>query len=254
MKTWKNESFEMLYGYPAEVERAKKEEWPILIPVGTMEYHSHHCPFGCDSLVAEGLADRLANEVNCMVMPPIYYGVASYAVGGADKNTIHVDCDTFEQYVYCILKSLFRSGFHKNIFFVIAHQTEDFNPMELACRKAARKLIFEWLEETDGEGWWGRRENKDFYENLRGKDNPWNWVRFLCTRSEKGIVIVPGDHSGIAECSGLEYLFPGTIKLDRLDASEDWFAETAVDTSAELGERTISAWLEEYLPKLRNEE
>jgi len=248
------ESFEMLFGCPAEVERAKQEAWPILIPVGTVEYHSHHCPFGCDSLVAMGLAHRLANEVNCMVMPPIHYGVASYAVGGADKNTVHVDCDTFEQYVYCILKSLFRAGIHKNIFFIIAHQTEDFNPMELACRKAARKLIFEWLEETDGEGWWGRRENKDFYENLRGKDNPWNWVRFLCTRSEKDIVIVPGDHAGIAECSCLEALFPGTIKLDRLDASEDWFAETAVGTSAELGERSIAAWLEEYLPKLRDEE
>lgn len=70
MKTWKTESFEMLFGPPAEAERAKKEAWPILIPVGTMEYHSHHCPYGCDSLAAIGLADRLANETNCVVMPP----------------------------------------------------------------------------------------------------------------------------------------------------------------------------------------
>ena len=40
MKNRKTESFEMSFGYPAEVERAKREEWPILLPVGTMEYHS----------------------------------------------------------------------------------------------------------------------------------------------------------------------------------------------------------------------
>jgi len=253
MKSWKTESFEMLFGLPAEVERAKQEQWPILIPVGTMEYHSHHCPYGCDSLTAMGLADRLADEVNCMIMPPIYYGVASYAVGGADKNTIHVDCDTMEQYVYCILKSLFRSGFNKNIFLIIAHQTEDLNPMELACRKAARKLTFEWLEETAGEGWWGKRENKDFYENLRGKDNPWNWVRILHGHSPNAYAVLPGDHAGITECSELEAFFPGSIKLDRLNTEEDWFAESAVGMSAELGETCIATTMDEYLPLLRNE-
>ena len=30
-------SIEMAYSYPKEVEKAKKEHWPVLIPVGTME-------------------------------------------------------------------------------------------------------------------------------------------------------------------------------------------------------------------------
>ena len=67
------------YTYPKELKEAKTERCPVIIPVGTMEYHSTHCPYGCNTLVA----------------------------------------------------------------------------MELACRKAARKLIFEYLEETDGSGWWG---------------------------------------------------------------------------------------------------
>ena len=48
-------SIEMAYSYPREVERAKQERWPVLIPVGTMEYHSAHCPYGCDALTAIGI-------------------------------------------------------------------------------------------------------------------------------------------------------------------------------------------------------
>ena len=76
-------------------------------------------------------------------MPPIWYGVASYAVGGPETNTIQVNCDIFEDYIYSILKSLFMSGFNRNIYLILAHQTEDYLPMTLACMKAAKKLTFE---------------------------------------------------------------------------------------------------------------
>jgi hypothetical protein len=47
------------------------------------------------------------------------------------------------------LKSLFASGFKKNIVIVIAHQTEDYMPMTLACMKAAKKLIMADLDLLD---------------------------------------------------------------------------------------------------------
>ena len=125
--------------------------------------------------------------------------------------------------------------------------------MELACRKAARKLTFEYLEETGGNGWWGKNENKDFYENLTGKDNPWNWVRILHGGSPNAKQVIPGDHAGICECSMLEALLPGSIKMERLGRSGDWFAESAVHMSPDLGEKRIALSLEEFLPILRNE-
>ena len=224
--------------YPLEVEKIKKECLPVFLPVGTMEYHSHHCPFGCDTFTALGVAERVADKIGGLILPPVWYGVASYAVGGPDKNTINVDADTLERYVYCILESLFKSGFKKNIFILIAHQTEDYMPMTLACMKAAKKLIMAELEEKGGYGWWGKKENADFYENLKGSDSPWNKIRVIrlpYTKNSKG----EGDHAGIHECSMLEALYPNSIKLDRLDASEDWFAETAVDMTVEYGEEIV---------------
>lgn len=231
-------SFNMAYGYFKEAEIAKKEKWPILIPVGTMEYHSTHCPYGCDTLTCMGIAEKIAEKVDSVIMPPVWYGVASYAVGGPEKNTIHVNCDTLEQYVYEILKSLFKAGFKRKIFILIGHQTEDYMPMTLACMKAAKKLIMEDLEQTGGYGWWGNNANKDFYENLVGSESPWNWIRVVRLLSDTidkngG---QHGDHAGIYESSMLESLYPEIIKMDRLKDTDDWFAETAKDTSKELGD------------------
>ena len=47
-----------------------------------MEYHSAHCPYGCDALVAQGIAEEIAKKTDCIILPTIWYGVASYAVGG----------------------------------------------------------------------------------------------------------------------------------------------------------------------------
>lgn len=250
-------SFNMEFGYPREAEKAKEERWPVLIPVGTMEYHSDHCPYGCDTLVAMGLAQKIAEKINAVVFPPIWYGVASYAVGGPEKNTIQVDCDTLESYIYSILKSLFRSGFNRKIYIIIAHQTEDYLPMTLACMKAAKKLTFEYLDETQGLGWWGNNDNKEFYENLSATDNPWNWVRVIranvITDGSETIKKLPADHAGKYECSELEYLWPGTIKLDRLGESGDWFAETAKETSVELGKSIVCEKVETLIKMMANE-
>ncbi|MBR7140799.1 MAG: creatininase family protein, partial [Clostridia bacterium] len=192
-------------------------------------------------------------KVGGMVLPPVWYGVASYAVGGPDKNTINVDADTLENYVHCILQSLFKSGFKKNIFILIAHQTEDYMPMTLACMKAAKKLIMAELEEKGGYGWWGKRENADFYENLKGSDSPWNKVRVIrlpYTKNSKG----EGDHAGVHECSMLEALYPGSIKLDRLDASEDWFGETAVKMSVSHGEEMVDICVNDIIAMIKDEE
>ena len=245
-------SFQMEYAYPKEMEIAKKERWPILIPIGTMEYHSTICPYGCDSLVSMGIAREIAKEMDCVIMPPVWYGVASYAVGGPETGTIQVDCDTFEQYVYMILKSLFLAGFNRNIYMIVAHQTEDYNPMELACMKAARKLVFEYLDNTKGYGWWGKNENKEFYQQMSAEDNPWNWVKTIRSFSANAKAIYGGgDHAGKVECSVMEYMYPGSIKMERLCETDDWFAQASAEMSAELGEKRVKQSVSDYVAEMK---
>ena len=236
-------SFNMAFGYPREIEQAKKEGWAFLLPVGTMEFHGPSVPYGCDTLTAIGLCEEFAKKTKAVILPPIWYGVASWAVGGPETATINVNVDTFEQYVYDILSSLFHAGINRNIHIVLCHQTEDLLPMTLACMKAAKKLTFDYLDETKGYGWWGKNENKEFYQNLTDEDNPWKWVRFILSSSrlpeDKGVS--GGDHAGKYECGMLEYLFPGTVKLERLGESDAWFIQNSVDMSVEDGKAKVEA-------------
>ena len=53
---------DMAMGFPKEIEKAKADRLPVLIPVGTMEYHSEHCAYGCDSLVSIGIIDKITEK------------------------------------------------------------------------------------------------------------------------------------------------------------------------------------------------
>ena len=50
-----------------------------------------------------------------------------------------------------------------------------------------------------------------------------------------------GDHAGKHECGMLEALVPGSIKLERLDMTDDWFAENAREMSVEAGRAIVDA-------------
>jgi hypothetical protein len=118
--------------------------------------------------------------------------------------------------------------------------------------KAAKKLIMADLETSGGYGWWGKRENADFYQNLKDSDSPWNKIRVIripyTNPSAK-----EGDHAGIHECSMLEALCPGSIKLDRLDTKEDWFGETAVDMSVAHGEKLVQTCVNDIVKMIKGE-
>ena len=243
-----NNTFRMEMSYPREVEKAKRENWPVILPVGTMEYHSSICPYGCDAFVAQGLAEKIGEKMDCMILPTVWYGVSSYAVGGPEKNTINMDVHIFEGYIYNILKSLLKSGF-RNINILVCHQTEEILPMAAACIKAGKKLTFEFLEETQGTGWWGDNKNKEFYQNLSAEDNPWNWIRVFNGAPKR--YEIPGDHAGKYECSALEYLYPGSIKLERLAETDDWFAQTSAEMSAEIGEKNMTMFVDSIVEAIK---
>ena len=99
-----------------EIEDAKKRKVPFIIPIGTIEYHAHHASCGTDTMVINGVMRELEKEKEIVVCPPIWYGVASYAVGGPETGTIQVDEDAYTNYLYCILKSMIYGGVKCLIF------------------------------------------------------------------------------------------------------------------------------------------
>ena len=99
----------------------KKEKY-VIIPVGTIEVHGPHLPFGTDLYIAEAFSYELGKKIDSIIMPPVYY---SYS--GTTSNidgTISVGIDSISDYLCNIIKSLIRSNFEK-IIVINIHKDND---------------------------------------------------------------------------------------------------------------------------------
>lgn len=59
---------------PSEFARLAKEEKICVVPMGSLERHGEHIPFGCDLVVAETIADLASKLEPCVVFPGYFLG------------------------------------------------------------------------------------------------------------------------------------------------------------------------------------
>ena len=238
--------------FPREIAYVKENNIPLVIVGGTVEYHGPQCAYGCDTLVAQGLLEKLAEEKEIMIAPSISYSPSSYAVGDEKSGTVHVEENAFEEYVYYVFMSLLSSGF-RNIYVIIHHQfeQESLMPMTLSYMKAAKRATMAYLEQTKGRGWWGSESYKNYYENLENDDNPFSWIKVIPTMSTEVQNATGYDHAGKYECSILMSLYPEAVKLERLGDVEHWFTKSSVEANSQLGDKMVELSLE-YLKKAIN--
>lgn len=224
------------FSFPREVERVKKENLPLVFVGGTVEYHGPQCSYGCDTLIAEGLVKKLAETKEMMIAPTVNYSPASFAVGDSASGTVHINTRAFEDYVYYIFTSMLTAGF-RNVYVVIHHQFEQESemPMTLAYRMAAKRATMDYLEKTMGEGWWGSESYANYYEQLEGDNNPFNWIKVIPTMSSAVQTATGYDHAGKYECSLLMALYPDAVDLSRIDEIKHWFTESSREANTELG-------------------
>jgi creatinine amidohydrolase len=234
------------YCFPRELEIAREEKWPFIIPLGVVEYHAMHVANGCDTFLTVRPIELLEKERNMIIAPPFWYGPASWAVAGPDKPvSINVDYDAFEKMFHGIFMSLLTGGW-RNIYVFYFHQSEALNPMGLSVMKAARVAVFEYLQDKRGYGWWGDERNASFYEGLSAgdKDNPWNWIKVETISTQYIIDEFGFDHAGKWETSFLSSVEPSAVDYQRRQDNDEWFAKSAEEASLEIGNKMTQRILE----------
>jgi creatinine amidohydrolase/Fe(II)-dependent formamide hydrolase-like protein len=222
---------------PHQIRKAIETNAPVVLPLGVLEYHGEHLAVGMDTLAVVKIVELLEDELNLVVLPPFYYGAASYAVAPPEGNgSLHIDAQTLLPLAQEIYSGLLRIGF-RNIHVIIHHQTENFAagmPTDLAFKLAARQTIFAFLEKQHGEGWWGEEKMADYYAWQSGGDDPFNWIKVHPLMTPETMAGYPFDHAGQGETSLLMALYPQAVDLPRL--SEDtWYTRSAEKASAALG-------------------
>ena len=231
---------------PHHIKTAIDEDWPVVLPVGPLEYHGQHMSVGMDTLVVVKTAERLEQEMEMVLLPTFWWAPASYAVEPPElKGSVQVEAEHLIPVVKDIFRSLLRIGF-RNIHFFIHHQSENFfqgMPSDLAFRTGARLAIFEFIERERGEGWWGSNEMSTYYADHERGANPFNWISGHPLMDGEIISQYPFDHAAIGETSLMMELLPESVDMTYLDTSK-WYLETAKDANRELGAKGASLVLE----------
>lgn len=233
--------------FQSDLEKAKAQKTPLVIPAGNTEYHGPHCVCGCDTLIVEGIAALLEWEREIVVAPTVAYCPSGYAASGPEKGTINMDMDAFERHARGILEAFLEGGW-RNIYVLIHHQYDNglLFPMTLSWMKAAKQLLFDYMEETQGRGWYARIGGNP--EALGYK----HWIKVLPVMSSETQQKTGYDHAGKFECSLLMALYPelNLVKPGLAADAEEWFAKSAAEASEELGKEMIRVILEDLKGKI----
>jgi len=243
--------YEMMF--PDEVRQAIDQNWPVVLPLGVLEYHGEHMVTGVDALVVLRALQLVEDEFPLVILPPFYYGASSYVVEPPDRNgTVHVDSEALVPFGYHLFLSLLRIGF-RNVHAIIHHQTENFAagmPTDLSFKLAGRRATFDYLGTQRGEGWWGDNTMSEYYEQHEAGDNPFNWVQIHPLMDEAILERYEFDHAGVGETSLLMALDANGVDLNRLN-TEKWYLESAARATVEHGHEAVEMIVQRLTKLLR---
>lgn len=96
-----------------EVEEYLQENDIIIVPVGTVEMHGGF-PLDCETTASEAIALKMAQACNGLVLTGLPYFYAGATTSG--RGTVQVSVRTGIDYLYEIAESLYRQGFHRQIY------------------------------------------------------------------------------------------------------------------------------------------
>jgi creatinine amidohydrolase/Fe(II)-dependent formamide hydrolase-like protein len=225
---------------PHQIRKAIDENWPVALPLGVLEYHGEHMAAGMDTLAVIKTLELLEGEMDLVILPPFYYGAASYAVEPPERNgSVQVDAGKLASFAEEMCFGLLRVGF-RNIHAFIHHQTENFAagmPTDLAFKFAGRQAIFRFLEGQHGEGWWGNEKMANYYAEHAAGANPFNWISVHPLMTSEVIAQYSFDHAGIGETSLMMALCPEAVDMAKFADNKGWYTASAKDASAELGRK-----------------
>jgi len=137
-----------------------------VLAVGSTEYHGEHLPYGTDTLVAERLAEAVAERVEgLLVLPPIPYGMSKHygyfpiAISLSTETLIHVLQDVFKSLLDHGLKRLLIINGHDGNIAAIEAATREFRAehpdMRIAVLEAWWQTAGELLPKETFEVWGG---------------------------------------------------------------------------------------------------
>ncbi|MCQ5374862.1 MAG: creatininase family protein [Candidatus Methanomethylicia archaeon] len=139
---------ETLTGY--DFERTKKDT--ALLPVGSLERHGDHLPLGTDTLIPDFISQKVAESLDCLVLPPVWYG--SCKAMRSFAGTFDIPEEVLYKYLKSIMVEAHRNGIR--LLVVVNGHGGNSGPIAMAAREATREtdlsvLVVDWWKDLGAE-------------------------------------------------------------------------------------------------------
>lgn len=132
-------NYELAYMTRPEVEEAVKKIKTVILPFGATEQHGPHLPLGTDTFLARGLAQKLAERIEALVLPEIPVGY-SYVWKGI-PGTVSIHQETVKILVKDVAKSLHEYGIERLI--ILNTHGANSSALKYAARELAGEISME---------------------------------------------------------------------------------------------------------------
>lgn len=197
--------------FPAELQERLRLRPLLVLPFGTIEWHSHHLPLGLDGLVAEQIGVEIARRAEGVLAPVSYW-----AVGGVPyPYTLNLPVTLVEPLLVATFEQFAAMGFQ-----VIVAFTGHFGLEQTLALKRAAVTVMQRSPAT------------------------------ILPLTEYDLVtdLYRGDHAAAGETSLLWALRPELVRLDAIPADRPLDgiigAEPRGAASRELGQQILAAIVE----------
>jgi creatinine amidohydrolase len=99
------------YLTPTDFKALAKKEKLCILPIGSLERHGEHLPFGTDGLTVHEISVRAARKEPCVVFPPYWFGQLHEAA--CFTGTINFNQRLLLQILETLLDQIANNGFEK---------------------------------------------------------------------------------------------------------------------------------------------
>ena len=124
------------YTYP-EIEEKLKSNPVVIFPLGSVEAHGYHLPLNTDMIQPMWLAERIAERLNALIIPPLPYGWTENLK--SFKGTISIGFSSLHGIVKDILTSLVAQGVRKIIVLSGHASSNHMAALRLACEDVVKE-------------------------------------------------------------------------------------------------------------------
>lgn len=100
---------------PTDFKKLAKDPGVCVVPLGSLERHGEHLPYGCDGLVAESIAAEAADRAGVVCFPVWYFGQVHEA--SCFDGTVNFPPEMLIAMLRRLFSEIARNGFNKIVVF-----------------------------------------------------------------------------------------------------------------------------------------